>query len=42
MKKYYYLGYWIFEMDGNYVAIIDNTTHKTLISAKCHIDFLLN
>jgi hypothetical protein len=42
MKKHYYLGYWIFEVAGEYLASIDNTIHKTLVSAKCHIDFLLN
>lgn len=40
MKKIYYLGYWIFEVANQYVVSIDNTTHKTLTSAKAHIDFL--
>jgi hypothetical protein len=42
IKKIYYLGYWIFEIAGQYVVSLDNTTHKTLVSAKCHIDWLLN
>jgi hypothetical protein len=40
MKKIYYLGYFIFEIAGQFVVSIDNTYHKTLISAKCHIDYL--
>ena len=40
IKKMYYLGYWIFEVAGEYIVSIDNTTHKTLTSAKAHIDFL--
>lgn len=42
MKKIPYLGYWIYEIAGFYVVSIDNTYHKTLVSAKCHIDWLVN
>jgi hypothetical protein len=40
MKKIYYLGYWIFLVGDEYLVSIDNTTHKTLTSAKAHIEFL--
>ena len=40
IKKIYYLGWWIFEVAGEYIGSIDNTTHKTLTSAKAHIDYL--
>lgn len=38
--KIYYLGWWIFKVAGEYIVSIDNTTHKTLTSAKAHIDYL--
>jgi hypothetical protein len=40
IKKIYYLGYWIFEIAGEYYVSIDNTAHKTITSAKAHIDYL--
>jgi hypothetical protein len=42
LKKIPYLGYWIFLVANEYVVSIDNTHHKTLTSAKCHIDWLVN
>lgn len=42
MKKIPYLGYWIYQVGDEYIASIDNSIHKTITSAKCHIDFLLN
>jgi len=42
MKKIYYLGHRIFEIAGQYVVSLDNSYHKTLTSAKCHLDWLLN
>jgi len=40
MTKYYYLGYWIYKMEDDYVCQIDNSFHKSLTSAKAHIDYL--
>jgi hypothetical protein len=40
MRKIYYLGYIIFEVGTEFVVSIDNSFHKTLISAKAHIDYL--
>ena len=40
MKKIYYLGYYIYKIGGEFVCGIDNSYHKTLVSAKCHIDYL--
>ena len=39
-KKWYYLGYWIHLIGDDYVTSIDNSSHKTLTSAKAHIDYL--
>jgi hypothetical protein len=40
MKKIYYLGYYIYEVGNDFVVSIDNSFHKTLNSAKAHIDYL--
>jgi len=40
MRKIHYLGYIIFEVGKEYVVSIDNSFHKTLTSAKAHIDYL--
>lgn len=42
MKKIYYNGYYIIELDPNkqYIATIDYSYHNSLLSAKCHIDYL--
>lgn len=40
MRKIYYLGYVIFEVGKEYVVSIDNSFHKTITSAKAHIDYL--
>lgn len=42
MKKIYYNGYYIIELDPNkqYIATIDWSYHNSLLSAKCHIDYL--
>jgi hypothetical protein len=40
MRKIYYLGYLIYEVGNEFVVDLDNSFHKTLISAKCHIDYL--
>ena len=40
MRKIYYLGYLIYEVGNDYVVDLDNSFHKTLTSAKCHIDYL--
>jgi hypothetical protein len=40
MRKIYYLGYIIFEVGKEFVVSIDNSFHKTLTSAKAHIDYL--
>jgi hypothetical protein len=40
MKTIYYLGYFIYEVGNQFVASIDNSFHKTLTSAKAHIDYL--
>jgi hypothetical protein len=40
MRKIYYLGYIIYEVGAEFVVSIDNSFHKTLTSAKCHIDYL--
>lgn len=39
-NKYYYLGYWIYEIGGEYAVQLDGSFHKTLTSAKAHIDYL--
>ena len=41
MRKIYYLTYYIiFEVGNEYVVELDNSFHKTLTSAKAHIDYL--
>jgi len=39
-NKWYYLGYWIYLIDNEYIASIDNSIHKTLTSAKAHTDYI--
>ena len=40
MRKIHYLGYIIYEVGNEYVVSIDNSFHKTITSAKAHIDYL--
>jgi hypothetical protein len=40
MTKINYNNYIIFKVAGQYVVQLDNSFHATLISAKCHIDYL--
>jgi hypothetical protein len=40
MTKIYYNNYLIFQVAGQYIVEMDNSYHASLISAKCHIDFL--
>jgi hypothetical protein len=40
MRKIYYLGYYIYEIANEFVVSIDNSYHKTITSAKAHIDYL--
>jgi len=40
MRKIFYLGYIIFEVGNEFVVSIDNSFHKTITSAKAHIDYL--
>lgn len=41
MKKIKYLTYYTIYVVGNeYVVELDNSFHKTLTSAKAHIDYL--
>lgn len=40
MKKIYYLNHWIFQIGDDWVVSIDESSHKTLTSAKAWIDYL--
>jgi hypothetical protein len=40
MTKIYYNKYIIFIVADQYIVELDNSFHPSLISAKCHIDFL--
>jgi hypothetical protein len=42
MRKIYFLDYVILVDDRNstYIVAMDMSEHKTLISAKCHIEYL--
>lgn len=42
MRKIYFLDYIILVDDRNsiYIVAMDMSEHKTLISAKCHIEYL--
>jgi hypothetical protein len=42
MRKMYYLDYIILVDDKKsiYIVAMDMSEHKTLISAKCHIEYL--
>jgi hypothetical protein len=42
MEKIYYLGYWIFKIGDEWITSIDDSSHKSLTSAKAHTDYLLN
>ena len=40
MTKIYHGNYLIFIVANQFIVEMDNSYHATLISAKCHIDFL--
>lgn len=40
VNKIYYLGYWIYFIGNEWAVQLDGSFHKTLTSAKAHIDYL--